>query len=265
MVCRRTGTGPERCPAHIQDLADYGKTYRLCRSASIALRILLIIHAIFVSLFQRSAIRHALGRVRLYHSVQDAHKSPMGSMPDNVSPRYHVAYREIQMSSDDASSEVGAMAAIEKAFAGLDKDAQGRVLRWAADRFGMTQMPTRVADKALVAPPAASVTEFSSLAELYGAADPATDAEKALVVGYWLQYVSGQQDLESQTINTELKQLGHGVGNITKALETLKERKPQLAVQTRKSGSTRQARKKYRITEEGRKVVQHMLNGGNEA
>jgi hypothetical protein len=167
----------------------------------------------------------------------------------------------------EISGEVNAMAALEAALVDLDDEAKGRVLRWAADRFGLAPLPTMKAQVA-AAPGQLVLTkntfESTELADLYSAAAPSTESEKSLVVGYWLQFVKGQPDLESQQINNELKQLGHGVSNITKALEVLKDRKPQLVVQTRKEGTTRQARKKYRVTEEGRKVVQQMLANSTE-
>jgi hypothetical protein len=168
------------------------------------------------------------------------------------------------MTKAELSGEVGAMAALEAALSGLDDDAKSRVLRWAADRFGIsgTLAPGRSAAPASssTAAPAPFTADASSLADLYSAAAPETGSQKALVVAYWLQFAKGQADLESQQINNELKQLGHGIANITKALEELKQRKPQLVVQTRKEGTTQQARKKYRVTEEGRKFVQQMVS-----
>jgi Transcriptional regulator PadR-like family len=172
-----------------------------------------------------------------------------------------------EMTKIEISGEVNAMAAIEAAFADLDEDAKGRVLRWAADRFGLVTLlnaqKTPSAIHNVTLPPKSSF-EATELADLYSTAAPTTESEKALVVAYWLQFIKGQTDLESQQINSELKQLGHGIANITKALETLKDRKPQLIVQTRKEGTTQQARKKYRITDEGRKAVQHMLSSSKD-
>ena len=52
-----------------------------------------------------------------------------------------------------------------------------------------------------------------------------------------------------------LKNLGHGVGNITRAFDTLRASKPALTVQTRKEGSSKQARKKFRVTTEGHRRI----------
>lgn len=102
-------------------------------------------------------------------------------------------------------------------------------------------------------------SRFEALGELFAAAQPKTNGQKALIVGYWLQVKNGLADLTGQAVNGELKQLGHGVGNITNALEELKNTKPALAIQLRKSGTSKQARKKYKITEAGIKAVEEML------
>lgn len=163
------------------------------------------------------------------------------------------------------SSEVKAMATIGKELAELDDDARKRVLHWAAARYhvavaamksGLAGESTQGSDKT-----DHSTEKFQELADLYAAGSPKTDADKALVVAYWFQYMKGEPDLEAQKMNGELKHLGHGVKNITAALYSLIDRKPQLVVQTRKSGTTKQARKKYKLTDEGKKAVDRMIKG----
>jgi hypothetical protein len=78
-------------------------------------------------------------------------------------------------------------------------------------------------------------------------------------VGYWLQYREGANELEAQRINSELKHLGHGIGNVTRALDWLKAQKPSLMIQKRKEGATKQARKKFVVTNEGKKFVEKLL------
>ena len=85
------------------------------------------------------------------------------------------------------------------------------------------------------------------------------DSERALVAAYWFQYLGGVSDFDSATLNKELKHLGHQSSNITTALTSLMSKKPQLVIQTRKSGASKQARKKYKLTNEGIKQVQRML------
>jgi len=107
----------------------------------------------------------------------------------------------------------------------------------------------------------AGVRSFSSFAELYDAAQPKSQSDKALVAGYWLQQSLGGDNFDSFSINKELKNLGEGVPNITSALDTLKGQKPALVLQLKKSGKSRQARKTYKVTVAGLKNVENMLGG----
>ncbi len=68
-------------------------------------------------------------------------------------------------------------------------------------------------------------------------------------------------DFASAQVNAQLKHLGHRVDNITRAIDALISEKPALVIQVRKSGSTRQARKLYRVTDAGAQEVQRMLRG----
>lgn len=164
------------------------------------------------------------------------------------------------MGEADLSSELKAMAKIEAALKELDDDERGRVMQWAAARF-------KVAGKARVddargddsGADGNSLGKYDDLASFYDAASPADDGGKALVGAYWMQFKEGVSDVDAMTVNTRLKHLGHGVGNITRAFEALKAERPSLIVQTRKEGSTKQARKKFKVTNEGKKRVEGML------
>lgn len=80
-------------------------------------------------------------------------------------------------------------------------------------------------------------------------------------MAYWFQEIVGDSEFESAKLNRELKHMGHGLSNVTKALNSLIGKKPSLAIQTKKSGSSKQARKKYKLTHAGVQKVQEMLQG----
>ncbi len=172
------------------------------------------------------------------------------------------------MAEVELSAELKAMVAVERALTGVAGDVQQRVLRWACERFGIQGVPLR-ADKKRSAQgeeeegdengDGGNAPAGGGLAEFYDRAAPETDTDKALVMAYWYQYKEGQSEVEAQRVNKELKHLGYRVGNITRAFEGLKGQKPALIVQTRKEGTTKQARKKYKVTGEGKKVVEKML------
>jgi hypothetical protein len=159
-----------------------------------------------------------------------------------------------------ADAEVSAMATLNAAFAELDDSARMRVLSWANQKFGSGQASIRSAhglppDKT----PADAV--FADLPALYAEARPTSEPQRALVAGYWFQVCKKQSDFDSQSLNTELKQMGHGVSNITRALDELIKHRPQLVIQIKKSGTSKQARKRYRVTGEGIKAVAKLVAG----
>jgi hypothetical protein len=164
------------------------------------------------------------------------------------------------MSEDD---EIKAMGQIATALTPLDELTRTRVLQWATSRFSPASL-ARSQD--WVNAPSTEVSQtsdssnFDSFAELFEAAGPTTDREKALVASYWQQVCQGQPSFGSQTLNDALKDLGHGVSNITDALTALKEERPAFVLQLKKSGTSKQARKTYKLTQEGIRRVRGMIS-----
>jgi hypothetical protein len=168
-----------------------------------------------------------------------------------------------------SNSEIAVLTQVLDAMATVDEPAARRIIGWLLDKYGMSPADVTSHARAIgryesVSPttaapgtsPAAAAADFATL---FADASPATDRDSALVAGYWFQVIRGEADLDGQTLNRELKNLGHGVGNITKAMTNLMRQDPQLVIQTRKSGGSAQARKKYRLTRAGITQVEGML------
>lgn len=161
--------------------------------------------------------------------------------------------------------ELDAMKAIASELAKLDEAGIKRVLRWAADAFGAKSSSgaaTQFESNDVVTVSSDLKGKYPTLADFFAAASPSQENDKALLVGYWVQVLLGEPEFDAQSINKELKNLGHGVANITSAFDSLMARKPQLVLQTRKSGTTKQARKLYKLTQEGQRSVERMIGGG---
>ena len=107
----------------------------------------------------------------------------------------------------------------------------------------------------------ASEREFSTFAELYEAANPQSDKDRTLVAAYWIQLCEGKESFVSYSANKALKNLGHGLSNVTVAFNALRRPKPSLILQLRKAGKNRQGRKTYKITSAGVAAVKEMVNG----
>lgn len=163
-------------------------------------------------------------------------------------------------------SEIAAMAKMAEALEELDAPARTRVLRWAVDKYEVTmthkkkeeEVPNE-GDTDTPSDNAAGHQEYDSFAELFSDAGPTTAPEKVLVAGYWYQEVLGQIEVTSMELNKDLKDLGHGITGMNDRFASLMSSKPQLAIQLKKSGTTKQARKKYKITKAGLAKVQEML------
>lgn len=168
--------------------------------------------------------------------------------------------------------EIEAMGAIDKALGALDAEEQKRVLRWATDKFGGGQVKLTAsgtgrmsgADAGNGRPVAGNATEYARISDLMDAANPATTVDHVLAASYWFQVVQGNDDFTSQEVNAELKDLGQASKNITDSFSTLMKRKPPAVRQVQKTGSTRQARKKYRLTEPGIRAVEAMIKSEPE-
>lgn len=167
--------------------------------------------------------------------------------------------------------ELKALAAVAEALASLDEDAISRVLKWAAERFNVQLNRTAlrvgpgVAGSSESQSAGGTTSSFADFHELFDAAQPANGPDKALLAAYWFQVTQGHEDLDSQTLNKELKNLGHPSTNITRDLDSLINRTPRYVMQVRKEGNSKQARKKYKVTREGIKAVERMLNGSTGA
>jgi hypothetical protein len=157
---------------------------------------------------------------------------------------------------DDA--EIEAMREAFQALKDIEPTARLRVVRWLADRFEIHfQHTAKPGEKA--SDPNDALSQFESFADLHGGVSPSTEAESALVGGYWFQVVQKNADFSSQQVNDELKNLGNAVGNITAAFNSLRERKPALVLQVQKSGTTKQARKRYKLTQAGIREIERLL------
>jgi hypothetical protein len=155
-------------------------------------------------------------------------------------------------------SEVEAITAVDRALSELDEDAAVRVLRWASEKYGQSDSEEGLNEPVSLGP-SQPVHQFDEIADLMAAAGPRNGVERVLVAAYWFQVINEHPNVTGQQVNNALKNLGHAMGNITDAFSSLIRRKPQLAMQVEKTGSSRQARKKYKLTIAGINEVKRML------
>ena len=110
-------------------------------------------------------------------------------------------------------------------------------------------------------------SQFEEISDMFGSisANVNTEAEKALMVASYLQIKEGKKELISRDISTILTDMGHKVSNITSAINSLMQRRPQWMIQTKKEGNLKQSQKKYKVTQEGIKEAKRILSGINNS
>ncbi len=167
------------------------------------------------------------------------------------------------MANGSKDREIEALAAVSNVLADLDHDAVDRILRWAANRFGVELSPQDKAGRNRGSKGEKGPRSYEDISQFLDDARPQGTADMVLAVAYWFQEMEGRPAFGSQEVNSQLKHLGHGVTNITKALQRLIDKRPALVMQVRKKGVTKQARKQYKITAEGRRAVATMIESGS--
>ena len=169
-------------------------------------------------------------------------------------------------------SEIEAFTTIHSTLSVLDDETRRRVLSavslllgiegTAIKTSGNSEVKHIPAAKHSTAPEEAIQYEdkYEEFAELFAAAQPTSNPYKALVAGYWLQVHLGRESFSSHDMNKELNNLGHKIGHTPSAFAPLVEAKPQLVLQLKKSGTSKQARKTYKLSKAGISKVESMLN-----
>lgn len=172
-----------------------------------------------------------------------------------------------------ADAEFAAMHTVYSVLEPLDDDARRRIVNYVVARLEIDGQATPASggnqniaeapasDDAALLNEKAAAPKCGSFAELFDAASPKSSADKALVAGYWLQVCQNADSFDGFSANKELKNLGQGLPNITNAIEALKTQQPALALQLKKSGTSQQARKTYKLTIAGIKAVDAMPRG----
>ena len=168
-------------------------------------------------------------------------------------------------------TEIEVFKEVYEALEPLEEEARERVFTSVATMLGMSASGTSLltspktekmpGDEDFVDEDNKDSSEYSTFAELYAIADPDLNGEKALVAGYWLQVCQEAENFSGFSINSELNNLGHKLSNVTDALSSFIKTRPQLVLQIKKTGKSRQARKTYKLSNAGIDRVKEMISG----
>lgn len=167
---------------------------------------------------------------------------------------------------ENMDPELQAMASLAATLDGLEEESRSRVLRWAADKFGVTVFSGNAATNSAGGNDNEQVQDnnFVDFVDLFDAVNPSGNLEKALTGAYWVQVIEGAQSWQSQQVNNILKDTGNGIASIVDAFDAAQRKTPALVRQMAKSGKSRQARKTFKLTSAGVKFIAARVGGSVE-
>jgi hypothetical protein len=151
----------------------------------------------------------------------------------------------------------------------LDAEGKEWVISQLSNRLGITKSrdvsvkQTAPNERKLVdteKPKDEAVDADDGFAEALSNANPQTEDKKVLFAAWFLFGRNGPpRDFKALQLSKRLAPTGHGVNNVSVCLGRLKILKPALVLQVGKSGTKKQSRKFYRITDAGIKAAKQML------
>jgi hypothetical protein len=174
--------------------------------------------------------------------------------------------------------ELQAMGLVFESLRNLDSDQQRRVLRWVTDRLespeptgtvastatpiveGPPQMTVEKVETKSMTPDKKDISHYDTVLELFADATAKKSTSKVLLMAAYLQERHSFKEITSYEINFRLKRIGHKVTNISSLINSLLNRRPHLVIQVGADTHKKQARRKFRVTDDGLKEARSFLN-----
>jgi hypothetical protein len=170
--------------------------------------------------------------------------------------------------------ELQAMVAAYDALKNLDSEARERALSWLIKKLAPTDTRAATLPRIVAGPVPAlemepptrdnggphisgsiRIEDFQTAGEFIAELTLSREPERVLAVSAFLQKKHPEKELTGFTINSALKNLGYGKKNITAALAVWIDMQPQCIIQIGKGGKSQQAKKTFKVTEEGLKLI----------
>ncbi|MGD2087897.1 MAG: hypothetical protein PVH61_17095 [Candidatus Aminicenantes bacterium] len=102
--------------------------------------------------------------------------------------------------------------------------------------------------------------KFVTFEDLFFSSNAKTITAKILLASAYLQENKNIKEFGSSDINSLMKKIGQGVSNISASINVLLAKQPPLLIQTGKTGTSKQARRTYAVTEEGLRIARNYIN-----
>jgi hypothetical protein len=187
--------------------------------------------------------------------------------------------------------EIIAMSETFEALKHLSTDQIRRIIHWIKDRFGLVEgkapaepivsisepvtareeevIPEAVPEPIVKEEPPApkppqkkDIIDYDTVLDLFAEANVKKVSDKILLMAAYLQERLNFKEISSYDINFRLKRIGHGVQNISSSINGIlkrKQREAPLMMELKKEGASKQARRKFKVTDEGLKKARTFL------
>lgn len=187
--------------------------------------------------------------------------------------------------------EIIAMSETFEALKHLSTEQIRRIIHWIKDRFGLVEgkapaeptvtisepVPARKEEVIAEAVPEPIVKEeppapkpphkkdlidYDTVLDLFAEANVKKVSDKILLMAAYLQERLNFKEISSYDINFRLKRIGHGVQNISSSINGIlkrKQREAPMMMELKKEGASKQARRKFKVTDEGLKKARSFL------
>jgi hypothetical protein len=195
--------------------------------------------------------------------------------------------------------EINALNDVYEALKGLDNSQIKRIIDWVTDKFALDKHPDLKVMEGEAAPqpveaaaPAAApvkkrrgrgptkmkaevetplpqpaeaveitgLMKYDTFQDLCFSSNAKTVTAKILLAAAYLNENKNIKEFGSSDVNALMKKIGHGVPNISAAINNLMDKNPPLLVQTGKPGTRKHARRTYSVTEEGLRIARNYIN-----
>ncbi len=106
-----------------------------------------------------------------------------------------------------------------------------------------------------------TLMDYETALELFSESNVKKATTRVLMMAAYLQERHNFKEISSYDINFRLKRIGYSVTNISSLINSIMNRVPHLLVQVGADDTTKQSRRKFKVTAEGLAVAKSLMKG----
>jgi Fe2+ or Zn2+ uptake regulation protein len=183
-------------------------------------------------------------------------------------------------------SEILKLSQVYEALKHLNKAQVYRIIHWAEDRFGLidnipgdktipvsavvvepTKQPDDIRQEEIVeieSPKKMDFKSYESASDLFAQANVKRTSSRIVLMAAYLHEKQNLKEISSKEISSNLKRQFPGIKNVASLITNVLKKNPPLMLANKKDGASKQARKKYYLTDDGFRVAMRLLSEGDK-